>query len=63
MPEDEELIIFEGKIVRVAYNPGQSYNFQIPVQFLSYSHNKGFNPLENLLLLKALEKKYSACSV
>ena len=63
MPEDGEPITFEGKIVRVAHQPGQSYNFQIGVQFLPYRHKKGFNPLENLSLLKALEKKYSACSV
>ena len=63
IPEDEEPISFEGKIVRVGHQPGQSYNFQIGVQFLPYSHNKGFNPPENLSLLKALEKKHSAWSV
>jgi len=63
IPEDEEPITFEGKIVRVFHHPGQSYNFQIGVQFLPYGHKKGFNPSENLSLLKALEKKHSACSV
>ena len=63
MPEEEESITFEGEIARVTYHPGQSYTFQIGVQFLPYREKKGFNPPENLLLLKSLEKKYSACSV
>lgn len=57
-PEDDEPLVFEGKIVRVFHHPGQSYKYQIGVQFLPYRQKKGFNPPENLARLKAFEKKY-----
>jgi hypothetical protein len=59
IPEQEEAIEFAGKIARIAHHPGQSYNFQIGVQFFPYGHKKGLNPPEKLILLKALEEKHS----
>ena len=59
IPEYEKPITFEGKIARVALHPSQSYNYQIGVQFMPYHDNKGYNPPENLEMLKTLEKRFS----
>ncbi len=62
IPEEDEPMLFEGKIARIFHHPGRSYNYQVGVQFLPYGRKKGCNPPENLEHLKAFEKKYGAGS-
>jgi hypothetical protein len=42
----------------VAPNPGQSYNYQIGIQFEPYGTKKGNNDPESLKKLTALEQKF-----
>lgn len=54
IPGESEPLRFKGKAVWDAPHPGQSYSYQIGVQFHPYGEKKGLNPPENLERLKAI---------
>jgi hypothetical protein len=53
----EEPLRFKGKVVRISSPSGQSYQYEIGVQFHPYGDKKGCNPPENLERLKMLAHK------
>lgn len=54
IPGESRPLLFKGKVVWVAPQPGQSYRYEIGVQFHPYGEKKGLNPPENLERLKAI---------
>lgn len=54
IPGQSKPLRFKGKVVWVAPHPGQSYQYEIGVQFHPYGEKKGLNPPENLECLKAV---------
>ncbi len=57
IPGENESLRFKGKVVWVSSPPGQSYQYEIGVQFNPYGDKKGLNPPENLDRLKAMGRK------
>jgi hypothetical protein len=58
--EKEDPIQLEGEIAYVSLNTGASYRYRIGVQFKPFGTEEGFNSLEYLNRLEALEKTYGA---
>ncbi len=54
IPGESDPLHFKGKVAWVAPHPGQSYQYEIGVQFHPYGEKKGLNPPENLERLKAV---------
>jgi len=57
-PEDREIMAIKGSTVWMAINPGQSYKYQIGVQFAPFGREKGDNPLDCLEILTEMEKRH-----
>ena len=57
-PNDENPLIFKGKVTWFTHHPGKSYDYQVGIQFSPYGDKKGLNPPECLSKLKGLEKRY-----
>jgi hypothetical protein len=55
MPQGDEVLVLQGNVRWIDVNPGQSYKYQIGIQFAPYGTGKGENDPEVLKRIIALE--------
>jgi len=59
IPGERIPLVLKGDVRWAAPNPGQSYKYQVGVQFNPYGEKKGQNYPGNLVKIIALEQKFS----